>query len=147
MSYTYKCNGTWRRAGINDITQGRRPVGITAATAISLLQEASQARIRDKAKNLEDSIRRLGTLMLSRITQFYTPERAFRLRGEDGEFLFESFDSQRLVAGLDMIVEAGSSLQMNEQQRYQMAIELFQAGGIDIEGLLETTNFPGRDAY
>ena len=44
-----------------------------------------------------------------------------------------------------MIVEAGSSLQMNEQQRYQMAIELFQAGGIDIEGLLETTNFPGRD--
>ena len=32
--------------GIHDITQGRRPAGITAATAISLLQEASQARIR-----------------------------------------------------------------------------------------------------
>ena len=131
--------------GIHDITQGRRPVGITAATAISLLQEASQARIRDKAKNMEDAIRHLGTLMLSRIVQFYTPERVFRLRGEDGQYFFQGFDAQTLVAGLDMVVEAGSSLQMNEQQRYQMAIELFQAGGIDIEGLLEASGFPGRD--
>ena len=84
---------------------------------------------------MEDAIRHLGTLMLSRIVQFYTPERVFRLRGEDGQYFFQGFDAQTLVAGLDMVVEAGSSLQMNEQQRYQMAIELFQAGGIDIEGL------------
>jgi len=131
--------------GIHDVTQGRRPVGITAATAISLLQEAGQARIRDKARNLEDTIRRMGELMISRIVQFYTKDRVVRLRGPDDELQFVTFDPAMVDAGFDFIVEAGSSLQMNEQQRFQMAIELFRAGGIDIIGLLEATNFPGRD--
>jgi len=131
--------------GIHDVTQGRRPVGITAATAISLLQEAGQARIRDKARNLEDTIRRMGELMISRIVQFYTKDRVVRLRGPDDQLQFVSFDPAMVDVGFDFIVEAGSSLQMNEQQRFQMAIELFRAGGIDIIGLLEATNFPGRD--
>lgn len=131
--------------GIHDVTQGRRPVGITAATAISLLQEAGQARIRDKARNLEDTIRKMGELIISRILQFYTPNRVIRLRGEDGQTQFVNFDPTMVDVGFDFIVEAGSSLQMNEQQRFQMAIELFRVGAIDIAGLLEATNFPGRD--
>jgi len=131
--------------GIHDVTQGRRPVGITAATAISLLQEAGQARIRDKARNLEDTIRRMGELVISRIVQFYTKDRVVRLRGPDDQLQFVVFDPAMVDVGFDFIVEAGSSLQMNEQQRFQMAIELFRAGGIDIIGLLEATNFPGRD--
>ena len=72
--------------GINDITQDVGQSHYSGHCHFSL-QEASQARIRDKAKNLEDSIRRLGTLMLSRITRFYTPERAFRLRGGTASFV------------------------------------------------------------
>lgn len=130
--------------GIHDVTQGRRPRGITAATAISLLQEAGQARIRDKARNLEDSLRRLGRLMVSRIVQFYPPGRLVRFEGENNTTEFVRFDPSSVRVGLDLQVEAGSSLQMNEQQRFQMAIELFQAGAIDAIGLLEATNFPGR---
>src|SRR5690606_3554371 len=77
--------------GIHDVTQGRRPTGITAATAISLLQEAGQARIRDKARNLEDAIRRMGELIISRILQFYTPDRIIRIRGPEGDVQFVTF--------------------------------------------------------
>src|SRR5690606_27434411 len=56
-----------------------------------------------------------------------------------------AFDPAMVDVGFDFIVEAGASLQMNEQRRFQMAIELFRAGGIDIIGLLEATNLPGRD--
>ena len=120
--------------GIHDITQGRRPVGITAATAISLLQEASQARIRDKAKNMEDAIRHLGTDAVTYCTVLRLSEfsgsvakmgstssglRAHRLLWQVWIW------SLRLVRGL----------QMNETA-LQMAIELFKRG-IDIEGLLE----------
>lgn len=132
--------------GIHDVTQGRNPTGITAASAISLLQEAGQARIRDKARNLEDAIVRMGDLIVSRILQFYDASRIVRLRSEAGEALYVQFDPSQVRVGLDVWVEAGSSLQMNEQQRFQMAVEIFRAGGIDVPALLETTNFPNRDA-
>lgn len=131
--------------GVHDVTQGRRPGQVTAASAIAMLQEAGQARIRDKARNLEDMIRRVGKLMVSRILQFYTPGRMIRIRGEGSEFVFETWDPSTVQVGLDFHVEAGSSLQMNEQLRYQLALELFQANAIDVEGVLEASNFPQRD--
>lgn len=133
-------------SGVSDVAQGRRPTGITAASAISLLQEASQARIRDKARNLEDTIRHLGRLMISRILQFYEPGRIARMRDANGQVQYVPFDPSQVIYGLDFEVESGSSIQMNEQQRYLMAKELFQAGGIDVEGLLEASHFPGREA-
>ena len=131
--------------GVHDVTQGRRPGQVTAASAIAMLQEAGQARIRDKARNLEDMIRRVGRLMVSRILQFYTPGRVIRIRGQAGELEFLQWDPTQVHHGLDFHVEAGSSLQMNEQLRYQLALELFQAGAIDVQGLLEVSNFPQRD--
>src|SRR5690606_13445253 len=131
--------------GVHDVTQGRRPGQVTAASAIAMLQEAGQARIRDKARNLEDMIRRVGRLMVSRILQFYTPGRIIRIRGQGGAQEFLQWDPTQVHHGLDFNVEAGSSLQMNEQLRYQLALELFQAGAIDVQGLLEVSNFPQRD--
>lgn len=131
--------------GVHDVTQGRRPGQVTAASAIAMLQEAGQARIRDKARNLEDMIRRVGQLIVSRILQFYSPGRMIRLRGQGSELEFVKWDPSLVRVGLDFKVEAGSSLQMNEQLRYQLALELFQAGAIDAAAVLEASNFPGRD--
>ena len=39
-------------SGIHDITQGRNPSGVTAAKAISALQEASQQIIRAKEREV-----------------------------------------------------------------------------------------------
>lgn len=143
--YTQLMRNMETLTGVHDVTQGRRPGQVTAASAIAMLQEAGQARIRDKARNLEDMIRRVGKLMVSRILQFYTPGRMIRIRGEGSELVFQTWDPSAVQVGLDFHVEAGSSLQMNEQLRYQLALELFQANAIDVEGVLEASNFPNRD--
>jgi len=62
-------------SGVHDVTQGRQPTGITAAQAIQTLQEAAQTRIRLKERNLNTSLSFAGTLIISRIMQFYREPR------------------------------------------------------------------------
>lgn len=72
------------QTGIHDITQGRKPTGITAAEAIAEMQEAAQTRIRLKERNMQVSLQQLGFLVLSRMLQYYRSPRMVRLTGKEG---------------------------------------------------------------
>jgi len=71
------------QSGVHEVTQGRKPTGITAAQAIETLQEAAQTRIRLKERNLLVSLQRLGRLIISRMLQYYTEPRVIALTGRD----------------------------------------------------------------
>lgn len=72
-------------SGVNESTQGRRPVGITAAAAIESLQEASQTRVRLKERNMQTSLVKLGTMLVELMMQFYNTPRVVRIAGPEGE--------------------------------------------------------------
>lgn len=71
------------QSGVHEVTQGRKPTGITAAQAIETLQEAAQTRIRLTERNMLASLIRLGRLIISRMLQYYTEPRVIRLTGRD----------------------------------------------------------------
>ena len=71
------------QSGVHDVTQGRKPAGITAATAIETLQEAAQTRVRLKERNLLVSLIRLGRLVVSDMLQNYTEPRIIQITGVD----------------------------------------------------------------
>lgn len=70
-------------SGINEVSQGIRPAN-ASGIAIDLLQEASQTKLRLKARNLELFLKQIGQLMVSRILQFYSIPRIERITGKDG---------------------------------------------------------------
>lgn len=70
-------------SGVHDATQGRRPVGITAAEAISTLQEAAQTRIRLKERNLQQALIQLGFLVVATMMQYYTEPRVVKITGRN----------------------------------------------------------------
>lgn len=70
--------------GTQDVSRGVNPTGVTAASAISSLQEAAQTRIRQKARNLDCYLQDVGRQWLSRTLQFTTAPKAYRLTNNAG---------------------------------------------------------------
>jgi hypothetical protein len=82
-------------SGMHDITQGRKPMGVTAAKAIETLQEAAQTRIRLKERNLGGSLVQLGYLVVNTMMQYYVKPRVAKLaqKGQWPQFLEFYFKS------------------------------------------------------
>jgi len=148
-------------SGIYDVTQGRRPTGLEAGKAIQALQEAAQTRLRLKVRNLEGSLRQLGTQVLALIQQFYTEERVIRLVGGDPrnprfvtinqEIVDNNGNAVRMndvgIGKYDVEIGVGSTLPVDKAQRYTECKELFQLGVIDRQTFLaNTTLSPGEQA-
>lgn len=71
-------------SGSQDVSRGVQPTGITAASAITSLQEAAQTRLRQKSRNADYYLQDVGRQWLSRTFQYRTAPEMYRLTGKDG---------------------------------------------------------------
>lgn len=72
-------------SGVHDVTQGRKPAGVTAAEAIETLQEAAHTRVRLKERNMQVSLSKLAKLVIAMMLQKYRAPRYHRVAGADAE--------------------------------------------------------------
>lgn len=79
--------------GIHDIIEGKKPTGITAASAIQELKESAQARVRFKISNeITDYVHDMGKFIVWLIQQYDEEIVSIREREANGEFKFVKFD-------------------------------------------------------
>lgn len=69
-------------SGIQDVSQGRKPTGVTAAQAIDTLLEAAQTRIRLKERTLDTSLSKLARLTVAMMLQNYRGPRYQKVAGD-----------------------------------------------------------------
>jgi len=138
-------------SGVLDVTQGRRPVGVEAASAIIELQEAAQTRIRAKVRNMEAGLRRMGQQIIALVQQFYTEPRVIRLvegRGTGQNFI--AINSPGLtpegkyaiindvsVGQYDLEIGVGSTMPVSKTRQFAQMLQLRQAGVVDDRAVLE----------
>lgn len=109
--------------GITDVSEGRRPTGVTAAHAIAALQEKAQTIYREKIRNNDLYLEEQGRMFISLGQNFYTEEQQLRYEGKGPEQMidFKGIDFQGELA---FKVEAGSTLPRNRAVRQAQVIEL-----------------------
>jgi len=160
-------------AGTQDVTRGATPGSVTAASAISSLQEAAQTRVRQKSRNLDQYLQVAGQQYASRVMQFYTAPRVFRLTNNQGvttyfKAMFEKdaegkssatvqqWNAQgggwdmptKLQASgqLDIKVTTGSTLPFAKAEKEQKLLQLFDRGIVDQQEVLQGTDYPNWEA-
>jgi hypothetical protein len=83
-------------SGNTETATGSVPSGVTAASAVAALQEASGKGSRDSISSGYRAFGEIVELCIELIRQFYTVPRNFRIVGEMGEESFVSFDNSEI---------------------------------------------------
>lgn len=109
--------------GITDVSEGRKPTGITAAHAIAALQEKAQTVYREKIRNNDLYLEEQGRMFISLGQNWYTEERRLRYEGKQGQSMID-FRGVAAQGELAFHIEAGSTLPRNRQVRQMQIIEL-----------------------
>ena len=79
--------------GNTDVQNGQTPSGVTAASAIAALQETAGRSSMDSNKAAYRSYRKIVTMVIERIRQFYDLPRQFRILGSRGEEQFVQYNN------------------------------------------------------
>ena len=153
-------------AGTQDVSRGATPGSVTAASAISSLQEAALTRVRQKSRNLDAYMQCVGQQYASRVMEFYTAPRVFRLTNNEGASRYfkaaisegkatvqmwngEGWDmpvEMQASAKLDVRVTTGSTLPFAKAEKEQKLLQLFDRGIIDAEEVMRGTDYPNWEA-
>ena len=115
-------------SGVHDITQGRNPSGVTAARAISALQEASQQIIRAKERDVgADAIMDLYKKTLSILVNNSEAVITIRKTTQEG-YEFTNIQPYELTEDMDFKYVPGSSMPESRASRIDQALDYIQLG-------------------
>lgn len=97
-------------SGVHDISQGKVPAGVTAASAINLLLEADDTRLGPEIQLMEHTLGLAGQYILELRAKWTPDARTVRLAGEDGMWDIFQFKKDMLEKVVNVRVEAGSGM-------------------------------------
>lgn len=154
-------------SGNTETATGSAGGGVTAATAIAALQEASGKGSRDSTRSGYRAYRQIVTLCIELIRQFYDAPRKFRITGSTGAEQFLAYDNSGLrpqaqeseygidlgyrVPAFDIEVRAQKQTTYTTMQQNELALQFYQLGFFDPTRVdqtlmcMEMMDFRGKD--
>ena len=126
-----------------DFNQGGTSSGVTAASAISALQEAGNKVSRDISKASYRAYSQICTFVIELIRQFYDYDRVFRITGETGDNEYMTFNNAGMQSGVqsiagqefktkepafDIEVRAQKQNPYSKLSQNELALQFFNAG-------------------
>jgi len=154
-------------SGNTETSTGSVSSGVTAASAIAALQEASGKGSRDSTRSAYRAFARIAELCVELIRQFYSLPRQFRIAGQGGNWQYISYTNrglqpqQQMLLGqpmglrkpvFDIKISAQRKNAFSTVSQNELAMQLFRLGLFDPrladQALLclQLMEFEGKDA-
>lgn len=130
-------------SGQHEVTHGQVPPGVTAATAISFLQERDETKMSPTFSSLERAIEKTAQMALTLVHDYWTVEKTVKITGPEGSFDSMTFKGSDLKNNLDIRIEAGSALPTSKAARQAFILDMMKMGFIKPEDGLEVLEMGG----
>jgi len=114
--------------GVQGVSRGAPPAGITAGVALQFLNEQEQERATSDVAKHNEMIQRIARKTISVAGDYYAPDdgRMLRIVGKDNQYSIRHFDSANLSKDYDVRVQVGSALPESKAGKIQRIIEIMQ---------------------
>jgi hypothetical protein len=133
-------------SGQHEVSNGSTPPGVTAATAISFLQEQDESLIAPHYRSIEQAIEKVGKMSLTYAQDYWDEPRTVKIVGLDGSFDVKAFKGANLRDNTDIRVEAGSALPTSRAARQAFIMDLMKMGFIEPQEGLQILEVGGMDS-
>lgn len=130
-------------SGQHDVSRGQTPPGVTAATAISFLQEQDETMLSPTFASIEEAFEKLGYQTLCLVKQYWDTPRYVKVVGTDNQFNVLTFQGSDLRSNTDIRIEAGSALPTSKSAKQALLMDLMTQGFIPPEKGLELMDVGG----
>jgi hypothetical protein len=95
-------------SGQHEVSSAQVPAGVTAASAINLLQEADDTRLGPSIYDMEETLGVAGQMLLKLVAQYWTDERTIMIAGPDHALDAIAFKGAALKGNTRAEVQSGS---------------------------------------
>lgn len=130
-------------SGQHQVSKGSAPPGVTAATAISFLQEKDDSYLVPTYQSIEAAFEKLGRCSLALAVQYWDIARTIKVVGTDNSFDAYQFTGAEIANGMDLRVEPGSALPQSKAAKQAFILDLMKMGFIPPEKGLEILEIGG----
>lgn len=130
-------------SGQHEVSHGQVPPGVTAATAISYLQERDESKLSHTFDSMEEGIEKTAQMSLSYVNEFWDQKRMVKVTGPEGSFDTMALKGSDLDNNLDIRVEAGSALPVSKAAKQALIMDMMKMGFIDPRKGLEVMDMGG----
>ncbi len=120
-----------------EVSRGVVPAGVTAASAIQLLQEADQTVIGLAAQDFEQAVSDAGNMAWKLICRYYKTDRIVKIAGDDEAWSISTFRADQLSRDVPTVrVKPGSMIPKSivaKQARMDQILALFLQNGVPLD--------------
>lgn len=111
----------------SEVSRGQVPAGVTAASAIQLLQEADQTIIGMDARALEQFVTEAGCMFMDLVAKYYKSDRLIQIAGADDDWDVLSFRADQFKRDVPTVqVKAGSMIPQSKAAKQAQMDFVFQ---------------------
>lgn len=130
-------------SGQHETSRGNVPAGVTAATAISYLQEQDDSMLAAEVDNIESGLEKVARQTLSLVGQYWDIPRIVKVTGVDGSWDAAMLKGSDLNHNTDIRMEAGSALPTSKAAKQALITDWMKLGFIPPEEGMQTLEMGG----